>query len=125
MTWMMNDQPCHLNDDNMVEVLTMMQVLALFFTIAIEFLMCVLKDRVVSALTFGGATMRSSETFFVGKNHACWGHFNHEGQHFRGHSSFWESQQFSIKERFSPSKPRRWSSNTKPRWSSLKYSMVP
>jgi hypothetical protein len=54
---MMNDQPCHLNHDSMVEVLTVMQVLALFCTIAIEFLLCVLKDHVVSALTFGGATI--------------------------------------------------------------------
>jgi len=125
MTWMMKDQLCHLNDDNMVEVLIVMQVLALFFTIAIEFLLCVLKDHVVSALPFGGATMPTNETFFTKENRGCWGHFNHEGQHFKGHNSFWGSQQFSIKERFSPSKPRRWSSYTKPKWSFLKYSMVP
>jgi hypothetical protein len=65
MTWMMNDQLCHLNDDNMVEVLIVMQVLTLFFTIVIEFLLCVLKDHVVSALPFGGVTMPTNETFFT------------------------------------------------------------
>jgi hypothetical protein len=85
---MMNDQPCHLNDENMVEVLTVMQVLALFCTVVIGLLLCVLKDHVVSALTFGGAMMRASEAFFIGKNYGCWGHFNHKGQHFRGHNSF-------------------------------------
>ncbi len=84
---MMNDQPCHLNDENMVEVLTMMQVLALFCTIAIELLLCVLKDHVVSALTFGGAMMQASQAFFIGENCACWEHFNHKGQHFRGHNN--------------------------------------
>jgi hypothetical protein len=65
----------------------MMQVLTLFCIIVIEFLLCVFKDHEVSALTFGGATMRASEAFFIAENYGCWGHFNHEGQHFRGHNN--------------------------------------
>jgi hypothetical protein len=48
-----------------------MQVLALFCIIVIEFLLCVFKDHVVSTLTFGGATMRASEAFFIGENCGC------------------------------------------------------
>ncbi len=54
---MMNDKPCHLNDENMVEMFIVMQVLAQSCTVAIEFLLCVLKDHVVLTFTFGGATM--------------------------------------------------------------------
>jgi hypothetical protein len=54
---MMNDQPCHLNDENMVEVFIVMQVLAQFCTVVIELLLCVLKDHVVLTFTFARATM--------------------------------------------------------------------
>jgi hypothetical protein len=55
-----------------------MQVLTLFCIIAIKFILCVCKDHEVLALTFGGATMRTSEAFFIGENCGCSGHFNHE-----------------------------------------------
>jgi hypothetical protein len=78
----------------------MMQVLTLFCIIAIEFLLCVFKDHEVSALTFGGATVRANETFFIGENCGCWGHLNHEGQHFRGRNIFGGHNNFKSRKSF-------------------------